>query len=433
LQQLLYRSWFIIFLGLIGPGLGIVHAQLITDSEARLKTSERKREGFFTQNKRKRRDIAPSQKPVFDTKRSAPRYSEAVSFRTGKLKSKPPSTGPSPGASGLSLFKSSKSNNRFVTGIPSFTKQRRIEPRYSSGSPFKTGEYKSHPRYTPPNKQGVITLNKAPRYSPGSPFRSSDFNVKPRYSPHGQGVLTLNKAPRYSPGSPFKPGEYKVNPRYTQGDQQDVLTLSKAPRYSPGSPFKNKDYKVNPRYTKPSGGIITLNKPPRYSPPGTPFRPKDFKVDPRYSKPKGEAVVTLRKSPRYSEGVSFPRWMYNVKPAYSPDPPFVGEKYNVSPRYTIDKDFSIKRYWILRDVMLWGNESTFKGPVYVDVKKKRDYHPSAQYLTAKNVSSDRLRNFYRSGSVLFNQISRNNSQPNAVTEKIAKPKYDRKEREIWNN
>ena len=68
----------------------------------------------------------------------------------------------------------------------------------------------------------------------------------------------------------------------------------------------------------------------------------------------------------------------------------------------------------------------------MDVKKKRDYHPSASYLSANN-ASPAFKNVYRTGSVIWNRIYGNNVQPDAVTDKIAKPKYDKKEREIWNN
>lgn len=49
------------------------------------------------------------------------------------------------------------------------------------------------------------------------------------------------------------------------------------------------------------------------------------------------------------------------------------------------------------------------------------------------VSGQKLRNSLRKWNVLWVQLNRNKQQPNAVKEKISKPKFDKKEREIWNN
>lgn len=444
-----------------------VHAQLITDSDARLKSSVRKREGFFS-NQRKKRTPSPSQKPVFERK-SSPRYSAPISFQTGRVRSVKPRVSPAPSFdTGFSFFKSDRSRNKYAGSQGGKIAKTRVQPRYSqpqqsgvlslsapvrtsSGSPFSVKDFQVKPRYSIPNNNGALSLARAPRYSSGSPFKPGEYKVSPRYSkPVNKSALALTRAPRYSPGSPFRPRDYNIKPRYSKGSGEGVLSLASSPRYSPGSPFKSSDHQVKPRYSQQQGEkVLSLARAPRYSP-GSPFSAKDKKVNPRYSRNTSQGAITLAKSPRYSPGspftrkdvtirprysseVEYPSWVYNVKPKYSPDPPFLREQYRVNPRYSINKKYSIKRYWQLRTIPIHRTMADYSGPIKIKGDKKRDFHPSASYLIATHASSAQLKDAYRSWSILWNRMYGNNAQPPAVTDKVSKPKFDRKEREIWNN
>lgn len=378
-QIFLGFSFLIVFL-FIGEEL---NAQLITDSDARLKTSVRKREGFVS-NQRKRRLPGPSTKPTFERK-SPPRYSAPISYQSGRVKTITPRTSPTPAwNSGISLFKSNNSKNRFTAlSYSTSTRTRGVTPRYSQAQQRK-----------------VIALTSSPRYSPGSPFRTKDNRVQPRYSvPNRSGVLSLSDGPRYSPGSPFKAGNYRITPRYSTTVNKGALSLARLPRYSPGSPYRPKDYNVKPRYSAGSSFI--------------------------------QQNVTIK--PRYSQQVNRPMWVYNVKPRYSPDPPFSREQHRVSPRYSIEHKYSIKQYWQLRSVPLRGTMASYTGPIKIKGDKKKQFHPSAGYLNVTHASSAQLKEAYRSWSILWNRMYGNNVQPPAVKEKASKPKFDKKEREIWNN
>jgi hypothetical protein len=444
-QQIFFITICLLLLSSAG-----LHAQLITDSEARLKTVSKKREGFFQQKRQRRRNVAISQKPVFENN-AAPRYSSPVSFRTGKLRSSTPRYSKGVQSSGISLFRSNRSRNQFSSGgSPYVARNSEVQPRYSQptsgvfafskpiryseGSPFSAKDNRVSPRYSHPNQKGALALAKPPRYSAGSPFRPGDHKVKPRYTQGSkEDVIFLSKAPRYSTGMPFQGKDFKVTTRYGKPVTDGIVTLKRAPRYSTGMPFQGKDFKVTTRYSKPvSAGIITLKRAPRYST-GMPFQGKDFKVDTKYGKPVNSGVVKLKKAPRYSEEVVYPKWIVNVKPRYSPEPPFADQRYNISPRYTINKDYSLKRYWQTRGISYWGTISSFKGPVYIDRDKKRDYHPSAGYINSQKHGLALSRNISRKWSITWNRWNGNNVQPKAVTQRTVKPKYDRKEREIWNN
>ncbi len=183
----------------------------------------------------------------------------------------------------------------------------------------------------------------------------------------------------------------KIKVRYSPGDPYGFVRLTAEPRYSTGHPFKVSAFKVQPRYS-----------------PGVPFRPRDL----------------IQPSVRYSREMTFEKWQYAVKPRYSPKPPFEGEKYNIKPRYSITADFSVKRLWILRGIPLIPMhpvESAFKGP---------------HHYKKPGLNDGRAMNNFKSFRVgpSFNiWVLRNLPDKSGIDGKISKPKFDKKEREIWNN
>ncbi|MEQ9051751.1 MAG: hypothetical protein RLP11_15675, partial [Marinoscillum sp.] len=59
-------------------------------------------------------------------------------------------------------------------------------------------------------------------------------------------------------------------------------------------------------------------------------------------------------------------------------------------------------------------------------------HPSANYTKA-NQDSEMIRNSMRKWNLFWTRVNRNKQQPNAVTDTTLKPKFDRKEAQIWND
>ena len=182
------------------------------------------------------------------------------------------------------------------------------------------------------------------------------------------------------------------------------------PRYSVGSPFGAEIVRLRPRYSE-----------------GKPFEKWQFKVKVRSSteKPFGNEIVIL--PTRYSPSKPFQKWQFKVAPRYSPEgSPFVGQRYKAKPRYTITKDFSLKRIWILRNEPLIPMQPTirrYKGP-YPRLRKGQ--------LLAGEIAMNEFKG-HKEGSSLRLFAWMNKSKKTFVDGTLYKPKFDKKEREIWNN
>ena len=64
-------------------------------------------------------------------------------------------------------------------------------------------------------------------------------------------------------------------------------------------------------------------------------------------------------------------------------------------------------------------------------KRGKDMHPSAAYLTTRRITSANLREKHRKWSIFINRLFGNKQQPKHVRQKKKKLRYDKKEREIW--
>lgn len=454
-----------------------VSAQLITDSESKLKTTKKKeKDGFWIFGKKKTRS-GSSSKPFDNQARSAyPRYSSGSPFASfNKRKSASPRTSssnraslfkkyqqksPRYSSSGLvGVLSTRKKPVRYSSSQPFTKKDKVVSPRYSAGSPYRQESLFSglrSPDTSPRYSSGSPFKNKrqsvAPRYSSGSPFRSKDMAASPRYSagsPYRQkslfsGVLRPDTHPRYSSGHPFKNKQLSVAPRYSAGSPFRSKDIAVSPRYSVGSPFTRKDVSVSPRYSL-----------------GSPFTRKDVAVSPRYSIGSPFTKKDLKVSPRYSVGSPYDDISWDwIKPRYSVNK----HRFDVDERrakariypweHTKYKGMSKKKlewYVSLGNLISSGVTANFEGsnklPVYDpqpakaataytgDFKlkwiKQHEMHPSSNYARP-NQDSELVRNSLRKWNVFWTRLNRNKVQPDAVTDKISKPKFDRKEAEIWN-
>ena len=439
-------------------------AQLITDSDARLKTFKRDRVSFSEKQQKKKQLGTSSATMQSDQKKVTPRYSQPIAISGGvKRRYKSQDSGSryvAKGGGSQAIRSASGSpylatRNKREPGYspppPFRAKDKKVDPRFSSpasigkyrvnpvryspGSPFSTKDYLVKPRYSPaPNAGKIYNVNPV-RYSPGSPFSTKDYIVKPRYSPapNAGRIYAVNPI-RYSPGSPFSTKDYVVKPRYSPVPNAGKVYPVNPIRYSPGTPFTARDKKVNPRYSQgPSlGEVIVLRSQPRYSP-GSPFTARDKKVNPRYSS--GSlygGVIYLKESPRYSSGTAFDYYKV-TRPLSTNEPEYNPNDYKVKPRYSITNDYSLKRYWMLKHVP-YGSIMYYKGPYTAKIDRPKNGHPSSAHLRVQYSSSGFVEDTMRSWSIATGRVSHgNNSQPAAVTDKVSKPKFDRKEREIWHN
>lgn len=406
------------------------YGQIITDSDKKLKTQKKDRKdklfGIF--NKKK----GQSSSGPFNQKRSntAPRTTGGSPFTAfNKRKQQTPRsissqrrdlfknqryTSPRYSSSGLAGVMSGKKKPapRYSSGQPFSSKDKITSPRYSSGKPFQKSffaqllERKSNPRYS----SGQPFSNKeklaSPRYSGGMPFTRRDKSVTPRYSsgsPYEQTFLerlfSTQPTIRYSVGPTYTKKDRAVSPRYSVGDPfkkswlARIFTSDPYPRYSVGSPFDSKQYLITPKYSTNKNRFEVDERLKKQS------RIYDFAS----SKYRG----TYRKSTRLKWNVDN-LWLSSKTKRYEG---------NKVPRYGPQQNTSLANY-----------SGSFKQK---SINQKK-MHPSAKHLSA-NQDSEAVRGGIRKWNIFWTRLNRNKVQPDAVTDKISKPKFDRKEAKIWND
>lgn len=276
----------------------------------------------------------------------------------------------------------------------------KVAPRYSAGSPF-----------------GSKSKSVAPRYSFGSPFKGSRYRV----------------TPRYSSGNPFKGSKYRVTPRYSQGNPFSGSKYRVIPRYSLGSPFRAKDYKVTPRYSAGNpfrGSRFKVN--PRYSA-GSPFRGRDYKVTPRYSVGNPFRGAQYKVAPRYSQGRPFTRKDFQVSPRYSEGNPFRGIDWIVKPRFSDPKNRFVINNHLKKQLKYYNEASLYKGDWKLSKRGGGDQHPSSNYHFAMRFSNPKVREMFRKWNIFWVRVNGNKEESNGVKASVRSPKFDKKEKDLWNN
>ncbi len=389
------------------------NAQLITDSENKLKTQKSKNKGGGSLFGNKKKGGSSSSSSASKANSSSPRYSSGSPFA-------------------------------------SFNKRNSASPRVSQNRQnlFKSYQNKS-PRYSSGGMAGVLrSKQSSPRYSSSSSsFSKNRIAVSPRYSSGSQFSRKDQPSPtRYSMGSPFSPKERgQVAPRYSAGSPFTKKDQGASSRYSAGKPFSRKDVAVSPRY---SGG--------------SPFGPKDQKAAPRYSAGSPFGKNDQGVSPRYSAGSPYNDMNWDwIKPAYSTNKHRFDVNKKKRQEYVYDdteanyQGFSRKRLnWLysVENIVLSNKTKSFEASAKIprydpqQQKSSSDYmgnyklkwinthemHPSSKYSHAHQ-DSEMLRKSLRKWNLMWTRMNGNKEQPDAVTDKISKPKFDRKEAEIWND
>lgn len=350
-------------------------AQLLEDNQNRLKTAKAKSKGFLFFRSKKVKSGSGANRQVVGAE--SPRYSQGgAKFRT---------KGIAPG---------------FSAGSPFRARDYKITPRYSGGNPFRGSRYKITPRYSFGNPFRGAKYKVTPRYSGGNPFRGSQYKVTPRYSAGNPFRGSRYRVtPRYSPGNPFRGSQYKVTPRYSAGNPFRGARYKVTPRYSPGNPFRGARYKVTPRYS-----------------PGNPFRARDYKV-----------------TPRYSVGNPFRGMRFKVQPRYSPGNPFRGVDYKVDPRYSNPKGRFVVNGYLKRQLKYYNETSKWKGDWKIAKRGKGDQHPSSNYHFAMRFSNPKIRKMFRKWNIFWVRLNGNKEVSKGVRANVRSPKFDKHEKDIWNN
>ncbi|MEO9475462.1 MAG: hypothetical protein ABJG41_07995 [Cyclobacteriaceae bacterium] len=413
-----------IFVGLSALIAWESSAQLITDSDKRLKTQESK------------------QKPSSGGGGAQPSRSPFAAFqKKRKVESR--------SINGLKTFFADKSRvaPRSISGArheKSFFPQTGTAPRFSSGSPFRNQNYvrivprsatgERHEKSFFPQtgtiprsasaerheKSFFPQTGTAPRYSAGSPFRNQNYT---RTSPRS---ATSN--------SHFDRSKFARYPRYSVGNIWTANDLIKHPRYSTGKPFDRRQFTRSPRYS--AGNIWTpqdMSKSPRYSVPHV-WSSQDLNKTPRYSTGVVWSDKELNKTPRYSIGIDWSTREYEKTPRYSVGNPYADYKFlNVPPQYSTNKNrFVVDKRYAKENRIYELNAGSYTGDFKANWKNSKDMHPSFNHHNA-NQSIEVVRESMRKWNVFWVRINSNQEDPKGVKEKVSKPKFDRKESEIWNN
>ncbi len=299
-------------------------------------------------------------------------------------------------------------------------KQKKASPAFLSFGRTNKGKTITPSSSGIPFSGRVAKVN--PRISSGSPFR----NARPI------------SAPRFSVGSPFK-GKYKVKPGFSLGIPFTFKDGPRLARFSGPKPFTRRDFPVAPRFSA-----------------GLPFTRKDYPARAQFSGPKPFTRKDFPVPPRFSKGLPFTRRDYPDAPRYSSGSPFVGVKWKVKPRYSGYMSFNLWTKKVIQSIFpnhyvssFLTNVRMFKGPdqraIAVQlsrymgpyklkpIKPSRNLHPSYRYKKSVLVANETVRNGLRRWNIFWTGFSRNSEASKGVRKKVSKPKFDRKEREIWNN
>jgi hypothetical protein len=411
--------------------IGEISAQLITDSDRRLKTQTSKTQPSTGGAP------APSRSPF-----AAFRKKELVERRTTSV---------------LKTYFRDKSSvtprtASFNRNTKTLFPQARTIPRYSPGSPFKSQQYAtSTPKYSKGRPFESYNFYRSPKYSAGKVWSKTDLSRTPKYSVANVWTKKdLNRTPRYSSGKPFDGYSFSRAPSYSIGQIWTKKDLNKAPRYSKGDPFDGYSFSRAPSYS--IGQIWTkkdLNKTPRYSK-GDPYDGYSFSRAPSYSIGQVWSTKDLNKSPRYSVGLQWTKNDLNKSPRYSVGEVWSKDDLAKSPRYSVGGPY--ENYKFLNVPPQYStNKNRFEddtreekenriyeldagyytGNFKVNWKKTKEMHPSFNHHNA-NQSIEMVRESLRKWNIFWVRVNTNEADPKGVKEKVSKPKFDKKEADIWN-
>jgi len=360
-----------------------------------------------------------------------------------------------------------------------------VNPRYSQNQGFvvKKGGYVIGFKNTP----GILPIAKnAPRYSKPQK-RVSPQSVSPRYSQPQKPVAPGSVSPRYSESQGFvtnkskwifgfrkTPGILpiaKAGPRYSK-PQKRISPESVSPRYSV-APKQVSPQSVKPRYSKDegfvvkkSGWVLGFNQSPGVLPiaRNTPrvsketgfYRPgngvnrsisddarqfvlpeKEKRRDNNYNPLVSTHIPAVKTTARDR---SFRKRYNEMITDWRGD----GKRVSRFAERLQDKGYALmyNEYRGFIKVRTEGREkhhsekeaerlAEYTGGFKIR-KGKGDNHPSIAYISGKKINSRKLRKEWRELNIILVRVSGNKEVAKGVKNGPDKPKYDKKERDIWN-
>jgi len=438
-----------------------VKAQLLEDTDRKLKTTKREGRGFlgglFSKRGKSGGQSFLSFGKTSSGKPIKPRYSKPISNE------------------------SQLQGQRSISFRDPYKGYKQIKTRTASGGPtHNPKDYKTIAWKPSGMPFGKKDMPGPPRLSTGSPFPKRYYNVRPAYS----GTPNFNLAMRNfwknfpvpgvsgknsGPVTSKQEGEKYKNIAKFRGPLADLRLPKPKPPSQPGG-LGPVTFEAKPKPPRPSKMSIT----------GMPFTKKDNPGAPRYSQPSSKRNYNVK--PRYSGTANFnlamrEYWKRNTRMRAVKDAGPVlfkkeREKYNNIAKYQgpfpdlrakkkspppksselgpvvwdvkpKEKPQDVGKYLgphggirISKNMYKKGDSdlANYLGPYKIKVAKvKGDLHPTYRYKKTVLIKSDFAKSGYRKWNVFWAGLSRNPEEPKGVKKKISKPKFDKKEREIWNN
>ena len=231
-----------------------------------------------------------------------------------------------------------------------------------------------------------------------------------------KGTPSLGK-PKYSKPVSWKGTQGGNVGRYSRPVSWKGYPTLKAPKYSKPVSWKGYPTLKAPKYSQPVSwkGYPTL-KAPKYSKPVS-WRGYPTFRSPRYSKPVSWKGAPGGNVNRYSKPVSWKGAYFPGKPRYSS----FKNRFVVSKKW---KKMTNKYNPLLED---YRGFHKYKKPNY------KNMHPSVNYMTAKNIPIKFVRKGLRKWNIFWVRLNDSKLQPKGVRKVAKKPKFDKKEKDIWNN
>ncbi|MEO9968124.1 MAG: hypothetical protein ABJF11_20185 [Reichenbachiella sp.] len=260
-----------------------------------------------------------------------------------------------------------------------------------------------------------------PKFSVVTAGQVKGRKINPRFTKNNAGNVASKKInPRYSKDNAGNVSSKKVNPRYTQNNAGNVAVKKVNPRYTKTNAGEVKGKSINPRYSqwKQAGKVVVVN--PRFSTP-----PTYSKTKPPGNRKKGflPSLELYRKPPKHKPG---PNSEYAGNMKKKVQKPFHVGNHNQNIKSY--KKYTNRPVLFSPSAQMANYQSKTK-----KMRKGRDMHPSANYLSAKYYKSRTVRDVKRKFNVVWVRMHGNKIQPDAVKKKSKKAKFDKDEIEIWNN
>ncbi len=401
------------------------YSQLLEDRN-KLKTEKRQRKGFKPFKKNVKKPAKTNQKPQV-AKTPPVRNTKDKAGDQGKFDIRP----------------------RYTSDRAGKGQDRKVAPRYGTEKAGDQGKFKIFPRFTQEHAGNQGKFITAPRFTQEHAGSQGKFKIAPRYTQEHAGSQGKRKiAPRYTQEHAGDQGKFVIAPRYTQEHAGDQGKFNIRPRYTQDWAGKGSDRKVRPRYSIPPGYVSNPASGRKRG-----FLPviQFGQMKPRYKKDKsseffGPSVALVYRpsnsAAKYNKSVSSYQRYKNKSGRKSP--------YYLQTSYFGPK---VKSTYVPSNSMAKHNKSLDDYQKYIakepknapynpqahftwTAKKRRkakNSHPSANYLTAKYDDSRMMRNTKRNVSVTWVRVFGNKTQPKGVKKKVDKAKFDKDEKDIWNN